>query len=129
MQHHDPKEGCRRLLDWNRQHLTASSSLDEADIARVFAADFTVNANGRTYQANHRTYLEFLKGFRRDIRSIDYDVHRTVAEAFSVVVAMAAHVIRLDGRHDSFEAMLLLEFDPQGLLTLWHEVYVATTSA
>ncbi|WP_199099619.1 nuclear transport factor 2 family protein [Dyella sp. ASV21] len=120
----DARLACHRLLDWNRQHLTAASVLGEADIATRFAPQFTVKANGRTYAANYRNYLEFLDGFRRTIQSIDYDLHALVAEGDQASVAMTARVHRLDGTLDRFEAMLLLAFDAQGLVTLWHEVYL-----
>lgn len=118
------RENLRRLLDWNRRHLTSTSSLSESDIAEVFAAQFVVKANGRIHPANHSNYLDFLNGFRRNIQAIDYDLHEDVAEGSSIVVAMTARVTRLDGAVDRFEAMLLLSFDPQGRVTLWHEVYV-----
>lgn len=39
---------------------------------------------------------------------------------------MTATVRRTDGSIERFEAMLLLAFDGQGLVTLWHEVYLKT---
>jgi len=116
----------RRLLDWNRRHLTSSSALSEADIAEVFAPQFVVKANGRTHPANHQSYLDFLNGFRRNIQAIDYDLHEEVAEGPNIVVAMTAHVTRIDGTVDRFEAMLLLRFDLHGLVELWQEVYLPT---
>lgn len=120
----DARLGCLRLLDWNRRHLTADSALSEGHIATRFATQFTVKANGRIYPANHQNYLEFLNGFRRTIQSIDYDIHELIAEGHRAAVAMTARVHRLDGTLDRFEAMLLLAFDEQGLVTLWHEVYL-----
>ncbi|WP_017906798.1 nuclear transport factor 2 family protein [Pseudomonas asplenii] len=124
MPQHNPREASQQLLDWNRRHLTAHGPLDEAAIAEVFASQFTVKANGRLHPANHRNYLEFLENFRRDIRQIDYDIHETVAEGDNAVLAITAHVTRLNADVDRFEAMLMLSFDQEGLVTLWHEVYV-----
>lgn len=118
------KENLRRLLDWNRRHLTSSSSLSESDIAQMFAPQFVVKANGRTHPANHQNYLEFLNGFRRSIQAIDYDLHDELTEGARIVVAMTARVTRLGGAVDRFEAMLLLAFNEQGLVELWQEVYV-----
>lgn len=120
----DPREQSRRLLDWNRRHLVAGAPLTKADIAECFAAEFTVWANGRIHRADHATYLEFLDGFRASIQAIDYDVHETVAEGSRVVLAMTARITRVHGEQDRFEAMLLLDFDTQGCVSLWHEVYL-----
>lgn len=120
----DPREQSRRLLDWNRHHLVAGAPLNQSDIAECFAAEFTVWANGRSHRADHATYLEFLDGFRATIQTIDYDVHESVVEGSRVVLAMTAHITRVHGEQDRFEAMLLLDFDAQGCVSLWHEVYL-----
>ncbi|QPF71628.1 nuclear transport factor 2 family protein [Roseateles sp. DAIF2] len=117
------------LLDWNRRHLRQGAPLDVALIGERFAPQFVVEANGRRYEADRPAYLAFLEGFRRDIAQIDYRVHHRVADDNGVVLAMGAEVTRLDGRLDRFEAMLLLRFDAQGLLTLWHEVYLPAPAA
>ncbi|MCX2713149.1 nuclear transport factor 2 family protein [Mycolicibacterium sp. J2] len=122
----DAREQSRLLLDWNRRHLVAGAPLNQSDIAKCFASEFTVRANGRSHPANYATYLEFLNGFRATIRAIDYDVRETVADGSRVVLAMSAHITRVHGGHERFEAMLLLDFDVQGHVSLWHEVYVAT---
>lgn len=112
------------LLDWNRRHLRQGAPLDVALIGERFAPRFVVEANGRHYEADRPAYLAFLEGFRRDIAQIDYRVHHRIADETGVVLAMGAEVRRLDGRLDRFEAMLLLRFDADGLLTLWHEIYL-----
>ena len=115
---------AERLLRWNKIHLNHIATLSEEDIAEVFASNFVVKANGRVYEANHGNYKEFLDGFRRDIVAIEYDVQQIVCEDCSVVLAMKAKVLRICGREDVFEAMLLLTFDKEGKVSLWHEVYV-----
>lgn len=117
---------ARDLLDWNRHHLLHDAPLTEAAIGEKFASAFTVCANGRVHPATHTNYLEFLNGFRATIVAIDYEIHRTVTEQASTVLAMTATVRRIDGSVDRFEAMLLLTFDTEGLVTLWHEVYLKT---
>lgn len=118
------KRLAEKLLSWNGQHLNHKSKLSVENVADVFAHNFVVRANGRVYKANHGNYKEFLDGFRQDIESIEYLVHEMVSEGCSVVLAMTATVLRIDGREDVFEAMLLLMFDEQEKVSLWHEVYV-----
>lgn len=117
---------ARDLLGWNRRHLLHDAALSEAAIGEKFAPAFTVCANGRTYPATHANYLEFLNGFRATIAAIDYAIHRTVTEQASTVLAMTATIRRIDDSIERFEAMLLLAFDADGLVTLWHEVYLKT---
>lgn len=117
---------ARDLLDWNRRHLLHDAPLTEAAISEKFAPAFTVCANGRVHPATHANYLEFLNGFRATIAAIDYEIHRALTEQASTVLAMTATVSRTDGSTDRFEAMLLLTFDTDGLVTLWHEVYLKT---
>lgn len=126
MPHTNSDQLARDLLDWNRRHLLHDAVLSAAAIGEKFAPAFTVCANGRVHPATHANYLEFLNGFRATIAAIDYAVHRTVTEGASTVLAMTATVRRTDGSIERFEAMLLLAFDGQGLVTLWHEVYLKT---
>jgi hypothetical protein len=122
----DPSERSRRVLDWNRRHLVAAAPLSLSDVAECFAPEFTIRANGRTHPADLVAYHAFLDEFRATIQTIDYDVHETVAEGSRVLLALTAHITRVQGYQDRFEAMLLLNFDAQGLVKLWHEVYVST---
>ncbi len=114
------------LLDWNRRHLTLASELTEELIAQKFAPTFEVRANGRVYQANHANYKDFLDGFRRTVKSIDYKLHELIVDSESAVIAMTASIVRPDEAIEQFEAMLLLRFGHDGLVKLWHEVYVKT---
>jgi len=117
------------LLDWNRRHLRHDATLSDALIAQRFAPRFTVFANGRHYDANYENYQAFLEGFKRTIASIDYELTHTVADEAGVVLAMRATVKRTHGALDQFEAMLLLRFDAEGKVSLWHEVYVNAAQA
>lgn len=117
---------ARDLLDWNRRHLLHDAPLTEAAIGEKFAPAFTVCANGRVHPATHANYLEFLNGFRATIAAIDYEIHRTVTEQAATVLAMTATIRRTDHSVERFEAMLLLTFDTDGRVTLWHEVYLKT---
>lgn len=118
------KQLAQHLLQWNRAQLTHRSALSQAAIAEVFAPHFVVKANGRVYEANHDNYKTFLDGFRQSIESIDYAVHDMVSEAAKLVLTMGATVRRVSGAVDTFEAMLLLQFDEHEKICLWHEVYV-----
>lgn len=121
-----PKELALGFLEWNRRHLTAKAALTEAAAAERFARRFEVRANGRIYPADQPTYKAFLDGFRANIESIDYQVHNAVEERSSAVLAMSASIQRIDGTRECFEAMLLIPFDAEGRVTLWHEVYVSS---
>ena len=115
---------ARQLLDWNRRHLRHDTQLSQSLIAERFAPRFTVFANGRSYAADHGNYQGFLEGFKATIADIDYAVQQTVADEDGVVLGMRATVRRVSGATDLFDAMLLLRFDEDGRVTLWHEVYV-----
>ncbi|MGQ0709005.1 MAG: nuclear transport factor 2 family protein [Rhodoferax sp.] len=123
------KRLAERLLEWNARYLNHKSPLSEENIAEIFSENFIVRANGRVHRANHGNYKEFLDEFRRNIESIEYIVHEMVSEDRSVVVAMKAKVVRVGGKEDIFEAMLLLAFDAQEKVSLWHEVYVSTPAS
>ena len=116
------------VLDWNRRHLNAASVLDESIISECFAEHFVVEPNGRRYEATRATYLEFLNGMKKGMRSIDYEVVHTLADAQSVAFAMLAHISDNNGHRESFQAMLLMQFDNHGKVSLWHEVYVPLPS-
>ncbi|WP_027013730.1 hypothetical protein [Comamonas composti] len=121
---HRNKELAEQLLDWNRRNLRHDVELSQSLIAERFAPEFQVFANGRSYAADHESYQGFLQGFKSSIASIDYEVTQIVADEAGVVLAMRARVERVNAVRDQFEAMLLLRFDEQGKLVLWHEVYV-----
>lgn len=117
-------ELAQQLLDWNRQHLLAHCNLTTDQISQCFAEHFMVRANGREYQANLDNYLTFLQGFKQNIAKIDYRVSQTITQGNAVVLCMSADITRTDNQQDHFTAMLLLEFNTQGKVTLWQEVYV-----
>ncbi|ALP42109.1 nuclear transport factor 2 family protein [Aeromonas schubertii] len=118
------RQWAQELLAWNRHHLRAEATLDEAAIGERFAEHFTVRANGREYQTDRPGYLAFLQGFRASNATIDYRVQEWVCEPGSAVLAMQASVTRLSGKAERFEAILLLRFDERGLITLWQELYL-----
>ncbi len=121
------KKLAERLLKWNRENLLASKVISESDISRCFSKAFIVRANGREYEANYTNYLEFLNRFKSTIKSIDYQVQEYVSEGNSIVIVMSAVVCRINDQSDKFEAMLLLKFDDDDLITLWQEVYINKT--
>ncbi|KXX70082.1 nuclear transport factor 2 family protein [Flammeovirga sp. SJP92] len=114
---------AKKLLKWNQRHLLSSTHITKSDIAQCFAPDFVVKVNGREYQVNYESYLEFLTHFKSNIQSINYDVQEYVCAEDRVVAVMNAIIVRKDHSIDKFETMLLLKFDEDDLITLWQEVY------
>lgn len=115
---------AKKLLEWNKEHLVHASDIQIADIAKLFAPEFVVKANGRIHPANYDNYLEFLKGFKATIKSIDYTVHDYLVSERHVTMPLTAHIIRTDGTQQNYEAILILGFDEHDKITLWHEVYL-----
>ncbi|MBD0403805.1 MULTISPECIES: nuclear transport factor 2 family protein [unclassified Flammeovirga] len=114
---------AKKLLKWNQRHLLSSTHITKSDIAQCFAPDFVVKVNGREYQVNYESYLEFLTHFKSNIQSINYEVQEYVCAEDRVVAVMNAIIVRKDHSIDKFETMLLLKFDDSDLITLWQEVY------
>ncbi|MFN3235326.1 MAG: hypothetical protein ACE365_07975 [Gammaproteobacteria bacterium] len=115
---------AKKLLDWNSENLIHDSVITNEKIATLFAENFSVKANGRTYQANYDNYREFLYQFKANISSIAYDVDKYIEAKPFVTIPMRARVARTDGSVDMFEAILILEFDDQDKIILWQEVYI-----
>lgn len=115
------------ILDWNRKNLRHDTQLTEEDVAQCFGDHFTVEPNGRHYEASAATYLDFLTGMKRSLLGIDYEILHTVADGDSVVFDMVARISHTDGRREDFIAMLLMRFGDDGKLTLWKEVYLPRT--
>lgn len=114
------------LLDWNRRHLTHAALVSEDEIGQCFAPRFVVHANGRHYDADLSSYQRFLDGFRSTIETIDYTVQHEVTEEDAAALALQARIRRIGGELESYDALLLLRFDSNGKVVLWHEVYVPT---
>jgi len=121
MQH---KEIAKKLFVWNSKKLTHDANLNKSEIGDFFAESFLVIANGRTYDANHDNYFEFLNEFRSSIESISYKFGEFIVDRSHVVVPKKAKVVRTDGSVDNFEVILILKFDQNDKIILWHEVYV-----
>jgi hypothetical protein len=126
---HTPREHniqlAQAVLDWNRKNLKHSTQLTVADVAECFGKQFVVQPNGRHYEADPQTYLEFLNGMKAGMQGIAYQVLHTVADADSVLFDMAVQIDHTDGRQEHFIAMLLMRFDVEGKVALWKEVYLA----
>jgi hypothetical protein len=118
-------EIAEKLLRWNTKNLVAQAALKKSEIGNFFAEIFQVKANGRNYDANYDNYFEFLNQFRSTIRSIDYDLQDFIVDKTNVVIPLTAHIIRVDGRAEDFEAILILQFNKNNKIVLWHEVYVS----
>lgn len=118
------KELARKLLGWNAKNLIASAHLRKSEIGIFFAEAFEVRANGRVYEANEANYFDFLNHFRSTIQSIGYHCFDFISEKNSVAIPLTAHIVRTNGSEETFEAILILKFDLQDKIILWHEVYV-----
>lgn len=120
-------ETVKNLFEWNKRNLVSDAHLRKDDIARFFAADFLVKANGIAHDADYDNYYDFLNQFRKNIRSITYNLQEFIESKHTVVVPLSACIIRTNGQEDRYEAVLILKFDEHGKITLWHEVYVSVT--
>lgn len=120
----DSKNLAQDLLAWNRKHLISEGELTLEMVAEYFHSELVVCANGRRYETDLEGYLLFLNRFRQSIAAIHYNVTHEISQATRTVLCMCATVDRIDGSQDQFEAMLLLEFNDQQKITLWHEVYI-----
>ncbi|KIC73189.1 Uncharacterized protein DB44_BJ00020 [Candidatus Protochlamydia amoebophila] len=93
------------------------------DLKELFAPEFVVIANGRKYDANYQNYYEFLKKFRSDIDTIDYQVQEYFTTESTVIMPLKAIVKRLQGKEDIFDAILLVKFNDSEKIVHWQEVY------
>jgi hypothetical protein len=116
---------ANNLLNWNKKFLVSGSIIKKSDIANLFADEFIVKANGRTYEANYDNYLEFLYKFKSDIASISYDIQNEIEGADYITLPLTAYITRTNGTKEVFEAILILQYNFAGKIILWHEVYVA----
>lgn len=112
------------VLEWNQKYLHRDSILTEALVGECFADQFIVEPNGRRYEANRRTYKEFLDGMKSTMDSIWYQVTHTVADEESVVFSMQVQICKSDHTAEDFCAMLLVRFNDSAKISLWHEIYV-----
>ena len=117
-------QGAKQLLEWNKVNLISSSDIKKNDLSELFAKKFTVIANGRTYDACFDNYIEFLNQFKANIKSIDYHVYEFHQTHDAIIMPMTAHVTRLSGVVQNYEAILILKFDDKGKIKLWQEVYI-----
>lgn len=118
------KERAKALFQWNQRNLVSKSHLKKEEIAQFFADKFRVEANGKTYAANHDNYLDFLNQFKSNIQSINYHLKDFIESDNVVVIPLSANIVRTNDLQERFEAILILKFDAQGKIILWHEVYV-----
>lgn len=117
-------EIARELFRWNAKNLVRSAHLKKSDLQQCFADSFLVIANGKTYEANHDNYLEFLNRFRSTIQTIQYDLGDFIADQVSVALPLKAKIVRSDDSVEHFEAILILKFNDRNRIILWHEVYL-----
>ncbi len=117
-------EVAKRLFQWNSKNLVSHAVLKKSEIGIYFADRFQVKANGKIYEANPDNYFDFLNHFRSSVESINYDLHDFITDAQNVVIPLTAHIVRVDGSSENFEAILILKFDQNNKIILWNEVYI-----
>ncbi len=117
-------EIAKRLFEWNARNLVCDANLKKSDIAHYFADLFLVIANGKSYDANLDNYFEFLNQFRSTIRTISYVFGDFVVDKVNVVIPLKARIVRTNDSTENFEAILILKFDENDKIILWHEVYL-----
>lgn len=115
---------AKKLLEWNNRYLTASSDLTKDKIADLFGKSFRVRANGRNYDANYDNYFDFLNRFRSNIKSINYHFENFIVDKENVVIPLTAYIVRIDNSEEVFDAILILKFNDEHKIILWHEVYI-----
>ncbi len=115
---------AQAVLSWNEKYLNKNTTLTEALIGECFADQFVVEPNGRRYEANRKTYKEFLDGMKSSMSSIQYQVMHTIADEDSVVLSMQVKISKCDDTAKNYTAMLLIKFDAFDKVALWQEVYV-----
>jgi hypothetical protein len=120
-------EVAKQLLLWNTKNLVNHAELKKSEISNYFAERFQIKANSQNYEANYDNYFDFLNQFRSTIHSIVYDLHDFITDRLYVVIPMTAHIIRIDGHSENFEAILILKFNEDNKIILWHEVYIKIT--
>ena len=117
-------EITKKLFRWNTKNLVHEARLKKSEISNYFAESFLVKANGKAYRADHDKYFKFLNDFRSTIRSINYEFDEFITSELSVVIPMKAQIIRLDNSEENFEAILVLKFNQNNKIVLWHELYI-----
>ncbi len=117
-------EIAKALYAWNDENLVASADFKKSDIKKFFANKFTAIANGRRYDANQDNYFDFLNEFRLTIKSLKHEVYEYIEADNAVTMPSIATVIRTDGSKQIFEVFLLLKFNEDKKVILWHELYI-----
>lgn len=117
-------EIAKNLFEWNARNLVSNAHLKKSDIADYFADSFLVIANGKHYEASYDNYFEFLNQFRSTIRKISYKFGDFIVDRMNVVIPLKVQIIRTNDTEENFEAILILRFDGNNKIVLWHEVYL-----
>lgn len=112
------------LFDWIQSRLVNSVNLEKNEIARFFAPNFIVKANGRRYEATYENYFDFLNNFRSSIESITHQIDQFYEVKETVIITDHVVIIRTDERVQQYEAVVILKFNQEGKVILWEEVYV-----
>ena len=120
---HDKIKLVKKLLKWNKKHLTNRSELTKNDISLIFAPQFVIKANGKIYDGNYNNYFEFLNQFRQTIQSLDYEVQEFIEGSDKIALPLKAMITRTDGGQEIIDAIMVIGFDSDGKINHWQEVY------
>ncbi len=117
-------ELAKRLFDWNKINLTNQANLQKVELGNYFAPNFIVKANGREYNGNYDNYYDFLNQFRLTIETISYSIGEEIIQNRRIALPLKVQIKRTSGKQESFDAILILQFDESDKICLWHEVYI-----
>lgn len=115
-----------KLFKWNEKNLISEATLYKSEISSLFAENFLVKANGKNYPANYDNYYDFLNQFRATIKKITYDFDEMLESPAhnSITIPLTAYITRIDNTQQKYAAILILKYDEEGKIILWHETYV-----
>lgn len=114
---------AKKLLAWKEENLNFSSKLKKEDLKEVFASEFKIITNDRSYDANYDSYFEFLEGFCAGVDSIQYKVQEYIGSDTVVAVPMIVVLTKRDGLKDTFDKVLIVKFDDLGKVIHWQEIF------
>jgi hypothetical protein len=117
-------ETTKSLFKWNSINLVSLADLKKSEISNFFAPHFVVDANGIKNEATYDSYFEFLNIFRQNIKAINYEFQNFITDNNHVVIPLKANIQYNDHTNKVFEAILILQFNEEHKIILWHEVYV-----
>jgi hypothetical protein len=117
-------ETAKALFKWNSINLVSHANLKKSEISNFFAPNFIVEANGIRTEVTYDSYFKFLNNFRKNIKTINYKFQKFIIDNDLVVIPLRANIKVNDNSNKFFDAILILQFNKEHKIILWHEVYV-----